>query len=293
MAIVTNYHNEGSTDMSLAASWRTRTFGGGAVPIASGIVYFAGGNDNIVGDATLNLALVYLSVTGGFGGNIGASGAPATIAVNTNGTGQYATKAFDYAPGGGKAYVTAGTNGIGQVNVKGAGKLYLTGGTINTGVAVSSGELDVNNTTVLNGIAVDIRGGSSVIDWKSGDLPNLNVYGGTVFCRRGITTLNAYGGRTTVRVEKAQTGIANLNLLGESAIVDIQCGDISTVINLQKGKLILTDAVAPMDFSAATTTIADVDLRGATAPGAKVTWNATRTLQGLALDPLRVAADTA
>lgn len=302
MAVVTNYHNEGATDLTLVASWRTRTFGAGAVPILSGINYFAGGTDNILGtvaDGTgLDSPQQYVSITSGFAGRIGSGSASPVYISITKGGGQYSTNALDYAAGGGVAYIAPGTNngagaGIGQVNVKGAGKLFLTGGTINTGVAISMGELDISNTLVLNSKTIDVRGGSTVLDWKSGDLPNVNIYGGTLLCRRGIGTLNAYGGRIVVQVEKAQTGVATLNLLGDAAEVDLRCGDVSTTLNLQKGRFTLANAVAPIDLSAATTTIADVDLRGATSPGAKVTWNSTRTLQGLALDPLRVAADTA
>lgn len=291
MAATVRYWKAGSTDVGLAASYHDGTYGASAVPAVSNIIFFTEGSDTITAQTASGLAvasgLQYVGFNNGFTGNLGQSGTSITVSTNTRGSGQYAIETFDYAAGGGRAYIAAGTGGIDQVLVRGSGKLYLTNGTINTNVDVSSGELDINGLVVLNSKTVNIRGGNAVIDYKASDTPTINMYGGTLLCRRAGGTINCYGGNLIHQVEKAATGATTINILGESAKVDYRAGNIGT-LNAQKGYLTFSNAVRPVTIT--TMTLADCTVEESSTGGAKITRPATITYQGKAA-ALRLAAE--
>lgn len=282
MAQTVNYHMEGQTDLSLSGAWRTKTYGAGAVPLASGVVYFGGGSDRVVsGLTTLNLALAFCSFTPAWNGHLGGSGTSATIAVNTNGGSAYPGHILNYSAGGGTAYITCGSGGIGIVKVNSeGGKLFLTGGTPNS-IECSRGELDINDSVDLSGKTVNIYGGNVVIDYKAdGTDPTVNIYGGNVTLKRASGTITINGGNVIMQVEKEANAAATLVL--NNGFLDWRSGDLATAATIVGGGLTFANAIAPIDLSAATMTIGDVEVEAATGKGAKVKWPTSPTIVGAA-----------
>jgi len=265
-------------DLNTAGNYHDGVYGASAVPLASNIVYFNEDSGTISGSpATLNLALAHVGVTRGHTGTGGGTGTSLTIAVNTNGTGQYANHVFEYAAGGGRWYVTAGTNGIGIVRVDTLGKLFLTGGTINTRLEVVAGEVDVNDSVDLSGKIMDVYGGAVNVEYKAdGTDPTVNVYGGVTILRRPAGTMTVNGGRVIVRVEKETGGAATLTV--NNGEVDWQAGNVTSALNLNSGRMTFRNAIKPIDLSGATVTAADTDIDIMTAPGSKITWPASTSI---------------
>jgi hypothetical protein len=228
--MATVYHVDAATDWSLAASWRTALFAGGTVPVSGDTVYITNGSANItsgLSNAAVDLAFLY--VTPGFSGRIGTSGTPLTIAVENTNAG-----ILEYAASAGYMYVTAGTNGIDTLRVKGGGKLYATGGTI-----------DVLDQVTLNSKTVRVYGGYTVIDYKGSDTPTIDIYDGTVLLKRGAT-VNLRGGRLIFQVEKVATGISTLTQTG--GMIDLRAGNITTW-NADGGDAITENTVQPITVS--------------------------------------------
>ncbi len=279
MAVVSNYHLAGTTDLSNSASWHNGSYSAGAVPIASGLTFFTEGSDNITaGLSTLNTAQGYVSFTRGFKGNLGASGSSATIGANTNGgAGEYATETLEYAAGGGSAYITAGSGGIDLVRVNSLGKLYLTGGTVSE-IQVNGGKVHINDQVDLSAKTCNFYEGADVeIEWKAdGTDPTLNMYGGVLFTKRTWGTVNMRGGVIIPMVEKEANWCATLNLDG--GLVDWRCGSVATTINFNSGKCNFDKLVRALDISAPTITAADTELNVLGMSGTKVTWPATSSI---------------
>lgn len=243
----TRYHNEGSTDWANAASWRTETFGGSAVPVDTDSVYFDGGSDNVSSNVDqTGIDLATLAFTSGFSGRVGAGSSPLIIGVNAAvGLG---SGILEYGAGGGVAYVKADpTNGIDIVRVTGAGHLYLVGGTINTKAEITRGQLSIDENTVLSAKIVNIWGGETVIDYKAdGTPPTINVYGGTVFIRRRCT-LNLKGGNVVFQVEKSTS---DSTVTQDGGMLDWRAGNLALTGNA--GTLTFANAIKPVAISAAT-----------------------------------------
>lgn len=307
MAQTVNRHLAGATDLSLIASWYQGAYGAGAVPLASGVVQFMEGNDNITGGlATLNLALAHVTFTNGFGGTLGGAGTSATIAANTNGgTGEYGVdgaatgvEKVIYGAGGGRAYITAGTNGIDVVKADSKGKLFLTGGAINTRVELDGGEMDINDQTALSSASVEIWGGSYRIDFKADATnPTFNLYGGSGLMLRSAGALTINGGSHIFQVEK-EAGISTGAVVINGGFVDWRAGDMpAAAVSFLGGEVSFDNAVRPIDMSAATLVVAgNTKMSFGGPPGAKVKWPASTAFQiksGNAAKILaRVAADT-
>jgi hypothetical protein len=298
MAQTKRYHLAGTTDLNNAASWHDGIYGGSAVPLISNVVYFAEGADNITAGLTaLNtVALAYVSVTRGFYGRLGGTGTAMELQVNTNGgTGEFGVdgtstgvEKFIYSAGGGSAYVKCGTNGVDLVRVDTLGKLWLTGGTINTRLELASGELNVNDQVVLSSVTMDFFGGQSVIDFKDDATnPTINIHGGNHTIRRsgGVITIN--GGTTTFQVEK-ELGISTGAITINGGVVDWRAGNMpAAALTLNGGTLIVGNAVRPLDWSSATlVSLGNTQIVGAAA-GSKVTWplaSAVQLRSGMAAD---------
>jgi hypothetical protein len=307
MAQTKRYHLAGATDLSLVASWHDGIYGAGAVPIASNVVYFTEGNDNItLGLTTLNLPLAHIAFTRGFGGTVGGAGTSATIAANTNGgTGEFgvdgaatAVEKLIYGAGGGRAYITAGTSGIDVVKCDGSGKLYLTGGTINTRTELNSGELDINDSTVLSATSVEIWGGSYRIDYKADATnPTYNLYGGSGLMLRSGGAITINGGSHIFQVEK-EAGISTGAIILNNGTLDWRAGDMPAAgLSLLGGEVLFHNAVRPLDLSAATAVVlGNTVLKFGGPAGSKVKWPASSVFQlksGQAAQTFaRVAADT-
>jgi len=290
MAQTKRYHLAGTTDLSNIASWHDGVYGASAVPLASNVVIFAEGNDNIVsGLSTLNLALAQVQMTQGFSGRLGTAGTSATIAANTNGgSTEYGVdgstssgvEKFIYGAGGGYAYVAIGSGGIDVVRSDSNGKLYLTTGTVNTRLEHANGYLSINDQVVLSSTSVELYGGQSDIDYKD-DATNatLIVNGGTHFIKRAMGAITINGGYTTIQVEKEAamcSGAITLN----GGTLDLRAGNFPAVtVQFNGGTLITSKAVRPLDWSSASLIVlgnTDMDLAGA---GSKITWPATSAVQ--------------
>lgn len=273
MAATVRYWKAGSTDINQAASWHDGTGGSSAVPLVSNIVYWTEGSDTVTSGLTAlsGVDLQYFAINQGASPRIGGNGSSLLLSVNTNGAGQYADHLFVYAASGGYAYVKAADGGIGVVRVEGAGHLYLTGGTINTGIQVIKGELDVSDSVDLSNKSVEIWGGNTVIAHKADATdPTITVWGGTLLLRRTSGTLTVNGGHVILQVEKETNAAATLTING--GMVDWRAGSIGTALNLNGGKLTFKNAMRPINLASAMVTAADTEIDGLTAPGAKVTW---------------------
>jgi hypothetical protein len=306
MAQTIRYWNAGKTDPSQNASWQDGVGGASAVPTTSNVVYFAQGSDRVIGDSSsLDKALAYASVTRGFSGTIGSNGTPMTIGANTNsGATQYGVdgatssgvEKFDYAASGGQAYITAGTGGIDVVRVDTNGKLWLTGGTINTRVEFISGQLDISTSVTLSSGTLELWGGNSTINYL-GDAtpPAVNIYGGTHYCMRKCGNITLYGGTLILDVQ-ATANVTNgtITVAGEKANLDWRRGAVgSTQINFLMGNVIFNNAYQPIDLSGASLIVlgaANIDTFGRLS--SKVTWPASTAIQlkGLGAGIARPAA---
>lgn len=307
MAQTKRWHLAGTTDLNLAASWHDGIYGASAVPIVSNVVYFTEGTDIIIGSmATLNLALAHAAFTRGFGGTLGGAGTSATIGANGNGgTGEFGVDGAStgvekliYGAGGGRAYITAGTGGIDVVRADSNGKLFLTGGTINTRTELIRGELDINDSTVLSSTTLEIWGGSYRIDYKADATnPTYNLYGGNgTFLRSGgAITIN--GGSHIFQVEK-EASISTGAIVLNGGTLDWRAGDMpAAALSLLGGEVLFHNAVRPLDLSAATSVVlGNTVLKFGGPAGSKVKWPASTVFQiksGMAAETFaRVAADT-
>lgn len=245
------YHKEGTTDWNDANSWETSTGGAGTVPVSTNGVYIAEGadviNTNVTGHTAVDCASIY--VTENFRGTIGGSGTSLTIACDNTSTG-----VLTYEAGGGAMYYTAGTAGCYLLRVQPrAGKFWLTGGTINSGIEVSSGELDINASAVVNTKFLRCYGGTTEVAYKGSDvITTHDVRGGIVTMRRVCTTINVTGGVLNLFVEAAATGTTTLNLFGGT--VRHYAGNIP-VFNVYGGTYDGTVAARPITLGATTTII--------------------------------------
>lgn len=297
MAQTKRYHLAGTTDLSAGASWHDGVLGASAVPLISNVVYFTEGSDNITtGLSALDAAaLAYVGVTRGFKGRIGSSGTSATLRVNTNGgAGEWATETFEYAAGGGYAYIAASaTGGIDLVRCNSLGKLYLTGGAIPE-IQAKGGQLHINDQVSLSSSTLRVYEGADVeVEWKAdGTDPTLNMYGGVLFTKRTWGTVNLRGGLIIAQVEKEANWCATLNIDGGA--VDWRAGQVATAINFNSGACSFKNLTRPIDISAATITAGDTAIDMAAQTGSKITWPATTSitfqLGQAALSIARVAA---
>lgn len=277
MATDTLYHKEGTTDWADAASWESSTGGAGSVPDSTDTLYFAESGDivntNVTGHTAVDLAAIY--VTENFKGTIGGNGTSLTIAVDNTSTG-----VLTYEAGGGAMYYTAGTAGCFLLRVQPrAGKFWLTGGTINSGIEVSSGELDINASAVVNTKFLRCYGGTTEVAYKASDvITTHDVRGGMVTMRRVCTTINVTSGVLNLFVEAAATGTTTINLFGGT--VRHYAGNIP-VFNVYGGTYDGTVAARPITLGATTSIIgANATIKTCplvTLPTANITYQGKRS----------------
>lgn len=264
--MATRYWRSGGVDFGLAGNWHDGVYGASAAPASADTLYMTEGSDAITAGLTQTAVdLAKLLITNGFSGRIGGAGSSLIVAVDNTNTGL-----VEYGAGGGYMYLTAGTNNLYQVRVNGAGLLYLTGGTVENLLEISSGGLNVNDSTALNGITYRQFGGESVIDYKGSDTPTtVDVRGGTLVLRRPVTTLNIYeGGSVVIQCEKAATAATTINMQGGK--LDHRCGTI-TNFNALSGYFTFENAIRDITL---TTVSVSVAAKWGLLQGrnAKVTW---------------------
>ena len=307
MAQTKRYVLANATTLSADASYHDGIYGASVVPVASNVVYFTEGNALITGGLTaLNSALAHVAFNNGFGGTLGGAGSSATIGCNTNGgTGEFGVDGAStgveklvYGAGGGRAYITAGTSGIDVVRADSKGKLFLTGGTINTRVELVDGELDINDTTVLSAVTVEIWGGNYRIDWKNDATnPTYNLYGGSGLILRSGGAITINGGHHTFNVER-EAGISSGAVVINGGSVDWRSGNMpAAALSFLGGEVSFANATRAIDLSAATAVVlGNTKMKFGGPAGAKVTWPASSVFQlksGTAAQTFaRVAADT-
>lgn len=308
MAQTARYHLAGTTDLSNAASWHDGVYGASAVPVVSNVIYFTEGNDNITTGLTglTTSGFAHCAVTRGFYGRIGSSGTSFELSCHTNGGsgefgvdgGSTGVEKFIYGAGGGYAYVKADTGGIDVVRSDSNGKLYLTGGTINTRIEAVRGELDINDSVDLSGKTVEIWGGNNVIDWKAdGTNPTYNIYGGNNLIRRSGGAITVYGGNNIFQVEK-ETGISSGAIIFAGGVNDWRAGAMpAAALSFVAGSVTFENAVRPIDLSSATAIVlGNTFMKFGGPAGSKVKWPSPTVVQiksGFAAEAFaRVAADT-
>lgn len=272
------YHNEGTSDMGVIAGWRTATFGAGVVPVDTDTEYWVGGSDNVTtGVDQTGVDLAERNVTSGFTGRVGSGSSPNIVGINAAvGLG---SGAFNYGAGGGVWYVKADpTNGIDIIRVDSAGKLYVVGGTINTKIDLTRGQIAIDENTVLSAKTVNSWGGEGTLDYKAdGTPPTINIYGGSWLIRRRCT-LNLKGGSVLLQVEKSTS---DSTITQDGGYLDIRAGGIALTGN--GGKATFANAIKPIAISAATISGSyDVQEKQGRV-GALVTWPATITFTGVAI----------
>lgn len=273
--MATRYHLAGTTDFGAGASWHDGVYGASGAPASTDTLWLTEGADTIsAGLSQAAVDLTALRVTDGFSGRVGAPGSSLTIAVQQTNTG-----IVEYAASGGYMYLAGGTNNIWKVRVKGAGKLFLTGGAVaGTGDAIEvyGGELDVADGCAIDGTSLDVYGGSTVVDYKGSDtITTLNIHSGTVVMRRVCTTVNLFGGTLVLQVEKAVLAATTINQRG--GMYDHRAGGITTW-NAYEGDATFANGIRPLTI--ATTNLFKTNILSRQNKTASVTYTTVNDVGG-------------
>lgn len=153
-------------------------------------------------------------VTPGYTGNIGGAGGSLILAVSNQTTlsayaeGSSDGPRIDYY-GRGVAYFGAGGNGIDRIRVNTQGQFWLTAGTT-ARVEMAGGTLNIGASAVVTRLVVS--GGNVLIEDNATAITELDVLGGTVYCRRDIATYHVGGTGTLYMLDDAATTtVAELN----------------------------------------------------------------------------------
>lgn len=211
--------------------------GSAATPVTGDDVYILTGTADITG--TLNQSAVALnSLTIGFSGTIGTSGASLQIGLGTG------DSAHVYGAGRINLALTDNTTTL-NVYDDFSGILTLTGGAIGTIVAGRNGNVVINAGTIT-GIET---AGCSVISGAGATVSLFYAYGGNHLFEASIGTLQTYG-RATFRTFGLAVGITSAaSVFGNSTLIHDSAG---TINNLK----VYTDgtAVTPGNYGGFTVT---------------------------------------